>query len=394
VIAAAGDGRVLGEVIALLAEHCGLRADSLRAGAVRRIVDALLATGMSPPELLDRVRAGGTPLTAQLLEAATVRETYFFRQPEHFQLVAELEVDHGGEIRGWSAGCATGEEAYSLAAALRAGARGRRPIRVLGTDVVESCLGMARAAVYGPRSVRVSGPLLFPLFDAGRDGKDVFEVDSGLRSVTTFAKHNLLDPAPGSDFDVILCRNALLYFDEAAARRACEHLARALAPDGILLFAPLDPVTPPRGLVSVGIAGAQVFTRHESMQKIRVQMESGRHRVSVPAGAASASGAPASPAAVSTHTGILECLEQGDIAGARSGLEELERIAPHYLPGMMERALWHRRRGEHTRCRALVRDVLDQARLLAPDAVVDGPEPLPAGFYVTSARTLLEGGRP
>ena len=393
-IAPAADGGVHGEVIALLAEHCGLRPDSLRAGAVGRVVDTLLAKGISRPELLDRVRAGGTPLTAELLEAATVRETYFFRQPEQFQLVAELEVDHGGEIRGWSAGCATGEEAYSLAASLRAGPHGRRSIRVLGTDLVESSLGIARAAVYGPRSVRVSGPLLFPLFEASRNDEDVFEVDSGLRSATSFAKHNLLDPAPGSDFDVILCRNALLYFDAAAAQRACDHLARALAPDGILLFAPLDPVTPPRGLVSVGIAGAQVFTRQESMQKIRVQMESGRHRAAAPAGAASAGGAPASLVAVSTHTGILECLEQGDIAGARSGLEELERIAPRYLPGMMERALWHRRRGEHTRCRALVRDVLDQARLLAPDAVVDGPEPLPAGFYVTSARTLLEGGRP
>jgi chemotaxis protein methyltransferase CheR len=94
------------------------------------------------------------------------------------------------------------------------------------------------------------------------------------------------------------------------------------------------------------------------------------------------------------HLAVLESLERGDLAGARAGLDALERTAPEYLPGIMERALWHRRRAEHARCRGLVREVWDRARALAPEAIVDGPEPLPAGFYVTSAQTLLGGRGP
>jgi chemotaxis protein methyltransferase CheR len=393
------DPSLLAEIIRLGAARTGMRVDAVRTEGVLRLVQARLAAGQSQADILGALHAGDDDLIASLHAAITVRETYFFRQPEQFDLVAHLNLPAGGRgVRAWSAACATGEEAYSLAAALRAG--GHRDAYVLGTDLVESNVATARAGVYGARSVRVSGPLLFPVFQkSAPQDKGAFVVDEGLRAMTSFAVHNLLDPPPEGDFDVIFCRNALLYFQPDAARRACENLVRALGPEGLLVFAPLDLAAAPGGLASVGAEGAQVFTRRESIRKIRLQVDSGRHRVSAPrlevASGARASLRPAAsvraPGPVAMHLTVLECLDRGDLAAGRAALDTLERVAPRYLPGMMERALWHRRRGEHGRCRAVLVDVWNLARSLDPESVVDGPEPLPAGFYATSARTMLDG---
>ncbi len=391
------------EVLRLVASESGMRVAALRTEEISRVVQARLAAGADPADLLRAIREREPEIASALHAAATVRETYFFRQPEQFDFVARLNFPEGHGVRAWSAACATGEEAYSLAAALRAGSRGSSDVHVLGTDLVEENVATARAGVYGARSVRVSGPLLFPVFEKKTSEKGgSFVVDAALRSMTSFEVKNLLDSPPDGEFDVIFCRNALLYFHPEAARQVCENLARALAPEGILIFAPLDLVAAPRGLAAVGAAGAQVFTRRESLRKIRVQVDSGRHRSTAPlvdvAAAASVSEPPpasrARSRAVGVHMAVLESLERGDLTGARAGLDALERTAPDYLPGIMERALWHRRRGEHARCRGLVREVWDRARAMAPEAIVEGPEPLPAGFYVTSARTLLEGRGP
>jgi chemotaxis protein methyltransferase CheR len=391
----------LREVIRLAAATSGMRAAAIRVEPVVKVVHARLGAGEREADVLRAIEAGDRELTAALHAAITVRETYFFRQPEQFDLVARLDLPAGHPVRAWSAACATGEEAYSLAAALRGAGRSARDVRVLGTDLVEDNLATARAGVYGARSVRVSGPLLFPIFERtapSRDGSS-FVVDPGLRQMTSFAAHNLLDPPPDGEFDVIFCRNALLYFEPEAAKVACEHLARALAPQGLLVFGPLDLPVTPRGLTSVGAAGAQVFTHRESLSRIRIQVDSGRHPSTAPlvevAAASRASEPPpaprTAPGPISLHMGVLECLERGDLGGARTGLDVLHDTAPDYLPGIMERALWHRRRGEHARCRALVREVWDRAHRLEPATIVEGPEPLPAGFYVTSARTLLDG---
>lgn len=391
------------EVLRIVAAASGMRVAALRTEEISRVVQARLAAGADPADLLRAIRDGEPEVTSALHAAATVRETYFFRQPEQFDLVAHLSFPEGHRVRAWSAACATGEEAYSLAAALRAGSGGSTDVHVLGTDLVEDNVATARAGVYGARSVRVSGPLLYPVFESkASEGGGSFVVDAALRSMTSFEVRNLLDSPPDGEFDVIFCRNALLYFHAEAARQACENLVRALAPEGVLLFAPLDLAAAPRGLAGVGAAGAQVFTRRESLRKIRVQVDSGRHRATAPL--VDVAAAPSSPErppagrarsrAVGMHMAVLESLERGDLAGARAGLDALESTAPDYLPGIMERALWHRRRGEHARCRGLVREVSDRARRLAPEAIVDGPEPLPAGFYVTSAQTLLEGRGP
>jgi chemotaxis protein methyltransferase CheR len=92
---------------------------------------------------------------------------------------------------------------------------------------------------------------------------------------------------------------------------------------------------------------------------------------------------------VSLHLLALGLLERGEHARVRDLLAELERAAPQYLPGLLEVALLHAREGRRARATELMRSVLARAGALPADALVPGPEPLPARFYVTAARSFL-----
>ena len=161
-----------------------------------------------------------------LAAAVAVGETSFFRQPEHFAWIAR--ETRGRRLRAWSAGCATGEEAWSLAATIEG--------EVLGTDLIEGHVAAARAGTYRPWSVRA--PLPEAILEPLPDGR--LRVVDRLRAAVRFRRHNLLDPAPEGGFDLILCRNVLVWFTAEAARFAIANLSAALAPGGCLLFAPLD----------------------------------------------------------------------------------------------------------------------------------------------------------
>jgi chemotaxis protein methyltransferase CheR len=92
---------------------------------------------------------------------------------------------------------------------------------------------------------------------------------------------------------------------------------------------------------------------------------------------------------VSLHLRILAHIERGDHASARALLGDLRRLAPQYLPGMLEGALLHAREGRRAHAVELMRSVLDHAEALPAEAPVQGPEILPASFYAQAARTFL-----
>ncbi len=176
----------------------------------------------------------------------TIGETYFFRDPVQFEVLrttvlADVLQKRGAEVplRFWSAGCATGEEAYSLAMLLEDCGLAERAM-VLGSDVSSTAIDAAKRGQYGAWSFRHD--------EAGwrercfvRTGKR-WTIAAAHRRVT-FMVHNLMQPAPASiiaagGFDVILCRNVLLYFDRKTIERASHLLADALAPGGWLLMKP------------------------------------------------------------------------------------------------------------------------------------------------------------
>ena len=224
---------------------------------VRRVVDLTAV-------LEGRLRAVNAPGFASyrlLLEQAdqaewtalapllTVPETYFFRMPEHFEalaLEAIPEVMRRNQarrtLRLLSAGCASGEEAYSLRILLHE----RFPqladwrVEVVGVDLSEAALERARAGEYNAWSLRATS-------DARRRANftaagKLFRLRPAARAGVEFQRGNLLAPAPAGElpYDVIFCRNVLIYFSEQAMREAVARLMARLAPQGYLFLGPAE----------------------------------------------------------------------------------------------------------------------------------------------------------
>ena len=201
-------------------------------------------------QLYGRLRnePAGSTLFGRILDAAVNGETYFFRDPSSLRAFAEeiaperlLAAGQEGALDVWSAGCATGEEAYSLSIVLheRGLLPGRR-VRILGTDLSPSHVRRARAAIYGPQALRAtSAERRREHFESAEGG--LFRLKPNLVAPVLFEARSLLDePAGGPSFDVILCRNVLIYLDEESRTRVVEILAARLKPGGYILLGASD----------------------------------------------------------------------------------------------------------------------------------------------------------
>ncbi len=188
---------------------------------------------------------------AVLIENLTVGETYFFREPAQFEVLRNRVLpdlrrglSDGAKLRVWSAGCASGEEPYSLAILLEEQGLAEQAT-ILGTDVSRAALQRAREASYGIWSLRGSpGATASPNFE--RHG-DRFVVNARLRRRVAFRYLNLAEssyPSPESgtaNVDLILCRNVMIYFDTETVRQVAERFYQSLKPGGWLITGPSDP---------------------------------------------------------------------------------------------------------------------------------------------------------
>jgi chemotaxis protein methyltransferase CheR len=171
----------------------------------------------------------------------TVGETYFLREPRAFDLVCDqaralLARGATRPLRIWSAGCCTGEEAYSIALALRRGVPQLPPARVdiLATDLNDAFLDVARAGIYRRWSFRRTDPADLAAFVKPLgDGR--YEIDASLRAQVRFANLNLAEGTYPSAMDVIFCRNVLMYFAPEQAARVVARLRDALVDGGWLV---------------------------------------------------------------------------------------------------------------------------------------------------------------
>lgn len=185
----------------------------------------------------------------------TISETYFFRHPESF---ATLETDILPEriakrheqcrgLRIWSAGCASGEEPYSVAILLRQKFPAQRADRVTitGTDLNSQVVARAARGSYSEWSFRDAPPWLKPgYFERGARGH--YQISAEIRGMVRFSVLNLAAPlypaefGERGDFDVILCRNVLMYFSGEWRERIVRRFVQALAPGGWLMVGPCD----------------------------------------------------------------------------------------------------------------------------------------------------------
>jgi chemotaxis protein methyltransferase CheR len=197
-------------------------------------VDALVARLVSGKE---------EALASRVVEALLNNETSFFRDPGVFELLNSAAFDrvrsargHVRRLRIWSAGCSTGQEPYSLAMLLREDeARWAGwSVDIAATDVSDGAILRARAGRYSQFEIQRGLPVRAMLRWFAQDGED-WTVDARLRRMIRFATHSLTTPPPGQ-FDIILCRNVLMYFAPTVRRAVFEGLHAALAPDGVLML--------------------------------------------------------------------------------------------------------------------------------------------------------------
>lgn len=203
---------------------------------------ALKATSFAQYFARMRMDVGGE--IEQIINAITVNETYFYREDHQFRclttdlLKQRLAVKPAGEtIRIWSAPCSTGEEPYSIAMWLLENwpEVDNHDIELVGSDIDTRVLEMAKAGLYGKRALmRLSPELVERYFD--REG-EAWRLAEEVRDSVAFTPVNLVVPAETRAqgvFDVIFCRNMLIYFDEESRRLAAENLFECLRPGGFI----------------------------------------------------------------------------------------------------------------------------------------------------------------
>ncbi|HUP71380.1 MAG TPA: protein-glutamate O-methyltransferase CheR [Acidimicrobiales bacterium] len=213
-----------------------------------RVEQAMVAAGIPSAERFCERLDQDSASFDRLVVALTVPESYFFRESPQIELLASEVLPERAEARGpegtlrlWSAACASGQEAYTLAILLdEKGLSGRA--RVLATDLSLQALETARRGVYAKWSLRaVDDRRRRTYFRAVPGG---YRVEPGLDRLVTFQHHNLLDDSKDprmADMDVVLCRNVLVYLTPDAVQDVGRRLAASLAPGGWLLTAATDP---------------------------------------------------------------------------------------------------------------------------------------------------------
>lgn len=198
--------------------------------------------------------------------ALTTNLTSFFREAHHFEhLERELQrrppEDPTRRFRVWSAGCSTGEEPYSIAFVLyaQAGMLAGRERRILATDIDTDVLDRAMHGVYGPDRTRAI-PVRFrgaPYLQRGVDGMTVGDV---IRDLVVFRTLNLIEPLPfRAPFDVIFCRNVLIYFAVGMRAAIIDRMAWLLRPGGVLYLGHSESLPTPHPLLEA--EGQTIYRR-------------------------------------------------------------------------------------------------------------------------------------
>jgi len=216
---------------------------------------------------------------AHLFNVILINVTAFFRDEQAWnfvreQIVPPLVGESDAPIRVWSAGCASGEETYSITMLL-AEALGRERFRarakIYATDVDEQALNQARAAAYTEKQVAPVPKALLEAYFV-QDG-DRYVFDKDLRRSVIFGRHDLVQDAPISRVNLLICRNTLMYFNNEAQNRTLARFHFALADGGVLFL----------GKAEMLLSHAQLFTPIELRRRIfrRVPKDSWRDRMAI-----------------------------------------------------------------------------------------------------------------
>ena len=220
--------------------------ESRRYFVSRRVADRMAATGAASfPDYFARLRGNLGDEIQHFVNAFTVNETYFYREDYQLRcLTADLlrervsakPIEH--PIRIWSIPCATGEEPYSIAIWLLENwpEVDAHNIEIVGSDIDTAVLASAREGLFGKRALMRLAPQLIDRYFLSR-GEDCWQILDELRESVHFSAVNIVNrnhTQTHGTFDIIFCRNLLIYFDDASRRVAAENLYESLEPGGFV----------------------------------------------------------------------------------------------------------------------------------------------------------------
>jgi chemotaxis protein methyltransferase CheR len=237
--------RELARIVTLVYDRSGITLhQGKRPLVIARLQKRLRAHGLTTfsayLDLVERDRTGGELIL--LLDAIATNHTYFFREEQHFALLASRVVPEWrarkptGPLRIWSAACSSGEEPYTIAMTL---ADLPLPIDfgILASDMSTKVIAAARAGVYNVTGVEsLTRDILFRHFERGSDlPEGLARVSAKIRRRVSLLNLNLLEiDDVGERFDAIFCRNVMIYFDKSVQQRVVSMLERHLKPTGYL----------------------------------------------------------------------------------------------------------------------------------------------------------------
>ena len=202
-------------------------------------------------ELVQKLKGGSTPIANQVIEAMTTNETFFFRDKvpfDHFREAIMPEILQARasrrSIRIWCAAGSTGQEPYSLAMCLKemgAALAGWR-VEILATDLSLEVMEKSKAGLYSQFEVQRGLPIQM-LVKYFKQNGELWQINPDIRGMVQHRQLNLLqDFSQLGKFDVIFCRNVLIYFDQETKTNIFGRLARALEPDGFLVLGAAETV--------------------------------------------------------------------------------------------------------------------------------------------------------
>jgi two-component system CheB/CheR fusion protein len=271
--AAGGKAEAVEQIISLVRSSTDVDFTHYKRTTIQRRIQRRMALrGIeSPDEYLQVLRKDSAELNG-LYGDFLIRVTQFFRDPDAFEALKEkvfpalvLNRQPGSPIRLWVAGCATGEEVYSLAIALLEylGDRAEHfPIKILATDLNDVALDRARAGLYLDNiEIDVSAERLRRFF-VRTDGH--YQISKAVREQCVFSRHNIAADPPFSRLDLVSCRNVLIYMDSALQRRVVPILHYSLHPGGFLFLGTSENISPSSDLFAPVDARHRIFARKQA----------------------------------------------------------------------------------------------------------------------------------
>jgi chemotaxis protein methyltransferase CheR len=273
----------------LLKERSGLDLSADKQYLVEsRLVPLARKSGLAGiPELVQKIRSGADVLTSEVVEAMTTNETFFFRDKIPFDhlrdtvLPALLQARaHRRALRIWSAASSTGQEPYSIAMCLKekAPALAGWRVEIVATDLSQEVLEKSKAGIYSQFEVQRGLPIQLLVKYFTQVG-ELWQLNADIRGMVQHRQLNLLqDFSHLGKFDVIFCRNVLIYFDQETKATIFERLSRVLEPDGMLMLGAAEsvvgisdafrPYPDRRGLYQPNLARAAIGAGSHGLLKV------------------------------------------------------------------------------------------------------------------------------